>query len=189
MSGEKFQGAVPSAPVVEMGGVVNPMSPAAQSMGDEGRPRVMSVALGGLQTIPGCEVVGDAMLPPGYGMIGRKQGVLTRRIDPGDKFQAEPGAMLFMSEGVKMQSSFGSLGKVVHRAIGGEDLTKVKYTNSTDAPQYVGVTPNQPMACVVPVHLGGGGAMNVKRGSYLRRADISPMNRGYFSDESRIFLQ
>ena len=73
--------------------VTSPMSPvAAQRMEAEGRPRVLSGARGVLQTVPPCEGVGDAMLPPGYGMMGRKQGVLTKELAPGDVFQAERGA-------------------------------------------------------------------------------------------------
>jgi len=121
-------------------------------------------------TVSGVQAVGPQMFPPGYDLLGDKYGIVARPLAPGETFQSEPGAMVFMSEFVKLSAKFGGIFKTISQVISGEALVKVNYVNeSSSAMGYVALTPNQPFSMVIPVVMPAlpGGSLNVKRGAYL----------------------
>lgn len=117
--------------------------------------------------IPELEVITESHAPPAYQLVGKRYSVLNVPLPPGGTFISEPGAMMHMSSDVKMQAVFGGLmGAFNNMASGEGSFARVKYTASANG--YVGLTPNMPMAVVVPVDLDAvGGVVNAKRGAYM----------------------
>jgi len=72
------------------------------------------------------------------------------------------------SRDVRLQSHFGGFSGVANSVLSGEDIARIKFTNKGQTVGYVGVTPNQPLAIIVPVPLDEyGGSVNAKRGAYI----------------------
>ncbi|KAH8098949.1 hypothetical protein JL720_1921 [Aureococcus anophagefferens] len=108
--------------------------------------------------------------PFGYDVLGDTCGIVAKTLHPGETFHSEPGAMVFMSNDVRMSAKFGrGFRGAVSQAVSGEALAKVEYTNAGAGPGYVGMTANQPFSTVIPVQLAAlpGGSINVKRGAYM----------------------
>ncbi|KAJ8611854.1 hypothetical protein CTAYLR_005800 [Chrysophaeum taylorii] len=117
--------------------------------------------------IPEASVIGQRSAPPGYEFVGNRYTVVNKVLKPSETFIAEAGSMLHMSDGVRMSSTFGGVAGVANSLVSGEDIARVRFINAGSSDGFVGITPNQPMAVVVPVDLGSGGAINAKRGAYI----------------------
>ncbi|KAH8048421.1 hypothetical protein JL722_12473 [Aureococcus anophagefferens] len=86
-----------------------------------------------------------------YGVLGDTYGIVAKTLHPGETFHSEPGAMVFMSNDVRMSAKFGrGFRGAVSQAVSGEALAKVEYTNAGAGPGYVGMTANQPFSTVIP---------------------------------------
>ena len=127
-------------------------------------------ATGAHSAISGVTAVGPQTMPYGYDLLGDKYGVVAKTLLPGEVFHSEPGAMVFMSDGVAMSAKFGGgFRGTASQVFSGESFAKVEYTNRAGAPGYIGLTSNQPFSSVIPVQLAAlpGGSINVKRGAYM----------------------
>ena len=126
-------------------------------------------ATGPYSPISGMHALGPQHMPAGFDMLGDKYGIVAKTLAPGETFHSEPGAMVFMTEEVTMGTRFGGFGKTASRVVSGESFAKVEYTNSSQAPGVLGMTPNQPFSMVIPVQMGAlpGNSLNVKRGAYM----------------------
>jgi len=86
---------------------------------------------------------------------------------PGQTVTCEPGSMLFMSEGMKMDADVGGLGQGCKRmCCAGESFFRLHLVNQTQEVQKVALTPNFP-AKIVPVDLSLHSGMIVNRGAFL----------------------
>lgn len=142
----------------------------AAAYGGEPTGQVVGIVADGMHSdVSNVTALGQQTMPAGYDLIGDKYGIVARTLGPGEEFHSEPGAMVFMSEFVKLSAKFGGFFKTVSQAASGEALVKVSYTNETNAMGYVAMTPNQPFSMVVPVQMQAlpGGTINVKRGAYM----------------------
>ena len=108
-------------------------------------------------------VVGDVTLPGSFTVCGNRWQVLNKKLEPGETYQGEPGVMMYMSPEVKMEARFGGFGRI----FSGEGLAKNKFTNTGQQTGYLGLTPNMPMAIVIPFDVGQRGSLNCKRGAFM----------------------
>lgn len=83
-------------------------------------------------------------------------------LGPGETYQGEPGTMFHMSDGMKQRARFAGW-----RVFTGEGLAKIQFTNHGAGPGYLGLTPNMPMALVVPFDVSSYGTLNCKRGAFM----------------------
>mmetsp|Transcript_17975 Transcript_17975/g.27051 ORF Transcript_17975/g.27051 Transcript_17975/m.27051 type:complete len:289 (-) Transcript_17975:2432-3298(-) len=99
----------------------------------------------------------------GFELVGSRYTVLNKQLAPNESFVAESGAMMHMSSNITMSAFWGGFSS----ALSGESLARVRFENkSSDLPGYVGLTPNQPMAVIIPVNLDAG-SLSAKRGAYF----------------------
>lgn len=154
-------------------GTASPMAPPAYGVQPPPPPagQVIGIqATGAHSAISGVTAVGPQTMPYGYDLLGDKYGVVAKTLLPGEVFHSEPGAMVFMSDGVAMSAKFGGgFRGTASQVFSGESFAKVEYTNRAGAPGYIGLTSNQPFSSVIPVQLAAlpGGSINVKRGAYM----------------------
>jgi len=114
----------------------------------------------------GLSVIGDTTAPENYQFIGSRYTVVNRTLKPGETFVAEPGSFMTSSENIKMGLHLGGFSGAVGGQLSGEGFARAKFTNKGDKEGYVSVTPNQPMACVIPVDTRVA-PMYCKRGAYF----------------------
>jgi len=108
-------------------------------------------------------VVGDIQLPGSFTITGKRYSVVNKVLQPGECYQGEPGVMMYMSPEVKMRARFAGL-----RVFSGEGLAKNKFVNTSSTEVgYLGLTPNMPMAIIMPFQVGNGPGLNCKRGSFM----------------------
>ena len=98
----------------------------------------------------------------GYEVVGERYSVMKKQLLPGASYQSEPGVMMFMSDTVTMRAQWGGW-----RMFSGEGLAKVKYTNNGGEVAELGLSPNTPMALVLPYYPGEQGPVNCKRGAFM----------------------
>ena len=121
-----------------------------------------------LATTPGARVIRQGLVTGDVEIVGQRYTVLQKTLEPGETYLAESGSMMHMSNGVTMRAYFGGLAGIAQNVLSGEDIARVRFTNSSQQVGYVGITPNQPMSIVVPLNLDAyGGSMNAKRGAYI----------------------
>lgn len=152
--------ATPSDGVV----MVEPAVAVGQAVSDHlgGAGTVVGVIRNGMSKIGGMEVISKSAAPEGYMIMGERYSVVQKILEPGASFGSEPGAMVFMSDGVRMRARWAGF-----RLFSGEGLAKNKYTNHSDKAGYIGLAPNMPMAVVVPLNMDQLVSMNVKRGAFM----------------------
>ncbi len=97
-----------------------------------------------------------------YYFLGPDCQILAVQLKPGEQIESEPGAMMFMSPGIKSSVEFGRCSRICT----GETLCKTVYTNKGNATGYLGITPNFP-AKVVPVDLSQFKRIFTRKGSYF----------------------
>lgn len=103
-----------------------------------------------------------------YEILGFDSQVLQVSLPPGGMLQAEPGTMLHMTEGITrdMSTAGGLLKGIARAAIAGEALLMTKYTNNTDTPQPVGLTPNFPSK-IISIDLNRFSGITIKSGAFM----------------------
>lgn len=103
-------------------------------------------------------------------VTGADSQVLTLLLDPNEAVQTEPGAMMHMSDGVK--PSLGCAPNCCDRCCFlGESCWLASYTNETQNPGYVGLTPNFP-AKVISYDLANGPMILKKHGYMAQRGGV-----------------
>ena len=73
--------------------------------------------------------------------------VLEVTLEPGQRIQAEKGAMTFMSEGIRMNTRLGEktgLSRAVKRKLSGETLLINEFTNESNEPASLALSPQRP---------------------------------------------
>lgn len=122
---------------------------------------VYGAVTSGPTAIGGMNVVGRTQLPGQFQVMGDRYSVVNRELQPGESYQGESGVMMYMSNDVQMQARFAGW-----RMFSGEGLAKLSFTNRGSQPGFVGLSPNMPMAIVIPFDVGQAG-LNCKRGAYM----------------------
>lgn len=101
-----------------------------------------------------------------YEIFGDDMQGVSVTLDPGERVRAEPGAMMWMEDGIEMATSTGGgLLKGLKRAIGGESFFITTYTNEGGGPATVGFSADYP-GKIVPVDLSRGEVL-CQRDAYL----------------------
>lgn len=67
-----------------------------------------------------------------YSILGDDLQVLEVQLSPGESIISEAGAMLFMDDGIEMNASTGGIIKGLKRAVAGEGLFIMSFTNRSD---------------------------------------------------------
>lgn len=98
---------------------------------------------------------------PEFQVIGSRYSILQKTLGPGEAFQGEPGVMMYMSNDIKMTAQFSGF-----RMFSGEGLAKLKWTNEGGTDGFIGLSPNMPMAVVLPYDAASG-PLNCKRGAFM----------------------
>jgi len=102
-------------------------------------------------------------------VTGHESQIITFGLDQGDTVKGEPGVMMYMSPGVTQHLSCdGCMGRIC----AGEDCCVVNFTHSGEFPGkgYVALTPNFPMAKVVPVDMSSpavNGVLIAQQGAFM----------------------
>jgi len=117
-----------------------------------------------------------------YAIAGHESQIISFSLDEGDTVKGEPGVMMYLSPGVTQQVSCDGC---CARCCSGEDCFIMNYTHSGEKPgkAFVALTPNFPMAKVVPVDLSSpdvGGVLITQRGSFM--ASVGAVNIGVSLD-------
>jgi len=107
-------------------------------------------------------VMGRTILPGSFNVAGDRYSVVNKILQPGESYQGEPGVMMYMSNDVTMQANFAGW-----RMFSGEGLAKLSFTNRGSGPGYLGLTPNMPMAIVLPMDMNRMRSINCKRGAFM----------------------
>jgi uncharacterized protein (TIGR00266 family) len=101
-----------------------------------------------------------------YELVGDDFQAVLVRLDPGEAVRAEPGAMMWMEDGIEMDTTTGGgVMSGLKRAIGGESFFITTFTNEGAAPARVGFAADYP-GKILPVDLGRGTIM-CQRDAYL----------------------
>lgn len=86
-----------------------------------------------------------------YKIHGYENQVLEVTLEPGQRIQAEKGAMTFMEDRVRMNTRLGEQSgpmKAIKRKIAGEDLLINEFTNESNRPAGVALSPQRPSQIV-----------------------------------------
>ena len=101
-----------------------------------------------------------------YEIFGDDMQGVSVTLDPGEGMRAEPGAMMWMEEGIEMSTSTGSgLMKGLKRAFGGESFFITSYLNAGRDRATVGFSADYP-GKIIPVDLRRGEVL-CQRDAYL----------------------
>jgi len=88
-------------------------------------------------------------------------------LQPSEEVMMEPGAMVFVSEGIEPNVTIGGCADALKRSCcAGESLFRLHYKNTTSVPQSMSLTPIFP-AKVVPVDLQRYGGITIQKMSYF----------------------
>ena len=94
---------------------------------------------GAIQTGPtsigNFSVMGRTILPGHFNVAGDRYSVVNTVLQPGESYEAESGAMMFMSNDVHMEAAFGGW-----RMLSGEGIAKLKFQNRGTEAGYLGIT-------------------------------------------------
>lgn len=125
--------------------------------------RVSGAVMAGKARKGNMEVIGHATeVSDSITLVGKRYTVANKLLQSGETFQSEPGALLYMSDGVTLRASFGGW-----RMFSGEGLAKNQYTNNSTEPAVLALTPNMPMGSIIPFDLSKHGRLNCKRGAFM----------------------
>ena len=129
-----------------------------------------------------------------YKLLGDDMQAVLVSLDPGETVQAEAGSMMFMDNGIDMNSEMqgGILGGI-KRKLGGESLFITTYTNNAQGKRHVSFAAPYP-GKIIPLDLAELGTMCCQRDAYLASAygiDISVaftkrLGAGFFGGEGFI---
>jgi uncharacterized protein (AIM24 family) len=103
-----------------------------------------------------------------YAITGNESQVITVALGSGDTCKGEPGSMMFLSAGVTQSATCDGC---CSRCLSGEDCFVLNFTNHGSAETgYAALTPNDPLAKVIPVDLSSpevGGVLIAQQGTYM----------------------
>ena len=104
-----------------------------------------------------------------YGITGDESQIVTIALDANDTVKGEPGVMMYLTPGVTQRATCEGC---CARCLSGEDCFVMNFTNSGRASNvaYAALTPNDPMAKVVPVDLSApevGGTLIAQKGAFM----------------------
>lgn len=128
-----------------------------------------------------------------YELLGDDFQAVVIALDPGEGVRAEPGSMMYMEQGVEMDTSTGGgLLQGLKRKIGGESFFITTFTNGTSRPAHVAFAADHP-GKILALELAGGDIL-CQRDSYLcsaRGVDVSVaftrrLGAGFFGGEGFI---
>ena len=123
---------------------------------------VLGAVTTGPTQIGNMTVIGKTQLPGEFQVAGERYSVINKVLQPGERYQGEPGVMMYMSNEVTMKAQFAGW-----RMFSGEGLAKNRFENEGAEVGFVGLTPNMPMAIVIPFDVGSMGLLNCKRGAFM----------------------
>lgn len=93
--------------------------------------------------------------------------VVEVQVAPGQTISAEPGTMLFMSPGIKMDADIGGIDQGCKRCCcAGESMFRLKFHNPTASIAKIALTPAFP-AKIVPIDISHHDGMVFNRGAFL----------------------
>ena len=98
-----------------------------------------------------------------YEIFGEDMQILRFRLAPGEKVEAEPGAMVYMSDDVQAGCN---MVQPLKRCMGGSPCCMGTFTAPDGEGAYVALTPNRP-AKVIPLAIDPSKAIKAKDGAYL----------------------
>jgi len=101
-----------------------------------------------------------------YAIYGTDSQVVQVLLQPGEQVFSEPGAMMYRADGIHMKTSMGGCSQGCKRCCGGESMFKNEYTNRTQAPASITLTPNFPSK-IIPVDLNRSGTITASPGLYI----------------------
>lgn len=104
-----------------------------------------------------------------YAITGFESQIISLALDEGDSVKGEPGVMMYLSPGIKQQVSCDGC---MARCCAGEDCCVMNFTHTGEHPGkgFVALTPNFPMAKVVPVDLSSpavNGVLIAQQGAFM----------------------
>jgi uncharacterized protein (AIM24 family) len=106
-----------------------------------------------------------------YAITGHESQIITFSLDEGETVKGEPGVMMYLSPEVTQQVSCDGC---LARCCAGEDCFVMNFTHSGGSTSnnkgYVALTPNFPMAKVVPVDLSSpsvNGVLIAQQGAFM----------------------
>ncbi len=106
-----------------------------------------------------------------YAITGHESQIITFALDEGETLKGEPGVMMYLSPGITQQVSCDGC---FARCCAGEDCFVMNFTHSNSGTSggkgYVALTPNFPMAKVVPVDLSSpsvNGVLIAQQGAFM----------------------
>lgn len=140
-----------------------------------------------------------------YALYGDDMQMVEIELDPGEAALSEAGAMMYMEDGIMMETIFGDgtqqdqsllgkLGSAAKRAISGESLFMTVFTNQAPGKSHVAFSAPYP-GKIIPVHLNDyGGTLICQKKSFLCAAkgvniDIAlqrKLGAGFFGGEGFI---
>lgn len=91
--------------------------------------------------------------------------VLEIVLNPGESVMAEPGAMVFMQDGIRMQTKAGGIRGGIRRLLTGERFFLATFSNPTDVPLSVAFAAPYP-GTIMPFELNGESII-CQRGAFL----------------------
>src|SRR5262249_15689181 len=113
-----------------------------------------------------------------YKIVGEEMQFVEVILDPGETVVAEPGAMMFMRDGIQMETKFGTadnqgfMGKLLtagKRMLTGESLFLTTYTHQGTGKASVGLGGAYP-GKIIPINLEQSGTMLCQKDSYIASA-------------------
>lgn len=104
-----------------------------------------------------------------YRIIGHDMQAVVIALDRGETVRAEPGAMLYMDDGMAMKTTTGGLLAGLKRKFTGESFFVTTYTCKGDRAEVAFAAPYP--GCIVPLDLAQTGSVLCQRDAYLCSAE------------------
>eukprot|EP00543_Licmophora_paradoxa_P006672 CAMPEP_0202442644 /NCGR_PEP_ID=MMETSP1360-20130828/2032_1 /ASSEMBLY_ACC=CAM_ASM_000848 /TAXON_ID=515479 /ORGANISM="Licmophora paradoxa, Strain CCMP2313" /LENGTH=254 /DNA_ID=CAMNT_0049058063 /DNA_START=20 /DNA_END=784 /DNA_ORIENTATION=- len=102
-----------------------------------------------------------------YAITGYESQIVTVSINNGDSVKGEPGVMMYLTPGMTQRASCDGC---FERLCSGEECCVMNFINEQGGNGYVAMTPNFPMAKVVPIDLSSpevGGTLIAQQGAFM----------------------
>lgn len=100
-----------------------------------------------------------------YNITGSPFPIISCDLSAGESINCQKGAMVWMTENMKMETSTGGLGKMVTKAFTGESIFHNTYT-AYKQPGSITFGTNCP-GTIIPFNLSGGNCIIAQKGAYL----------------------
>ena len=105
-----------------------------------------------------------------YQIMGFDNQVLEITLEPGQRIQAEKGAMTYMADRVRMNTRLGEktgIGRAIKRKMSGETLLINEFTNESNSPAQLALSPEQPSRIIVQTMEPNKAGIICQRDSFL----------------------